>query len=93
MTSVPVASDEAGYDAVDFQIALRSDDGECPVVGLEDKATFLGAEFFERKFVVHDSDDEVAGIGCLVPLDDDEIAIVDTVIDHGIALDRNHDRS
>src|SRR5262249_37312706 len=85
-----VFGEDTDDTALDLDVAGRNHDGShFGVGGLQ--ADFAGAfaiEALEGSFISRDeSDDDVAGVGDLGLLANDEVAIHDVILNHGIALD------
>ena len=88
--TLSVFAEDADDAALDFDVAGGNHDGShFGVGGLQ--ADFAGAFAIEALqsclFPAHESDDDVAGIGNLRLFANDEIAIHDVILDHGIAFD------
>src|SRR2546426_6068911 len=62
------------------------------VLGSQHDSTLLAAESLQREFVVHNRHDDVANVGGCALLHDDDVARMDSGVDHGIALYFDKDR-
>ena len=67
-------------------IAGRDDDVEIRVLGMELDITSTDAKAFDGRFVFHERHDDITGIGCSLPLHDDEISGEDARARHALAV-------
>ena len=86
-----VLADDRADDAADFQGAARADEFVLAVGGFETDPGLVLHVVFERPFVVHARDDDVALLRGGPLLDQHEVAGLDAGVDHGIAADRQHE--
>lgn len=83
-----VGAEDADQDALDFDVFVDIDGIHGGIGGLQAHAAAFFEETFESGLaVVEQGDDDFTITGLLATFDDDVIAILNVVFDHGVALD------
>src|SRR5467141_831309 len=88
-----VFPDDADHDALDDYIALVDAQRLHRVIGRlqSDPATWLAIVTFDRgALAVDQRDDGLSGLGLVPLLNDDVIAVLDVLVDHGVAAHLQH---
>src|SRR6185312_2829089 len=83
---------EPDHHAEDLEAVVGTNGRVRLVLGAQDELAALAVEALQRELVVDDRDDDVATLRGGALLDDDEIAVEDTRVDHRVALDADQHR-